>query len=92
MFGHCRGAYTNAHSEEPGIIEAARGGTLFLDEVDSLSPKGQVTLLRFLEDQQYRPVGGRIHRSADVRVVSASNCWISGPRFFADQAKMLKGL
>jgi two-component system, NtrC family, response regulator GlrR len=73
LFGHCRGAYTGAHSDEPGMVEAARGGTLFLDEVDALSPKGQVTLLRFLEDQQYRPVGGRASRTADVRVVSASN-------------------
>jgi DNA-binding NtrC family response regulator len=73
LFGHCRGAYTGAHSDEPGLVEAARGGTLFLDEVDSLSPKGQVTLLRFLEDDQYRPVGGRTHRSADVRTVAASN-------------------
>jgi two-component system response regulator GlrR len=73
LFGHCRGAYTGAHSEEPGIIEATNGGTLFLDEVDSLTMKGQVTLLRFLEDQQYRPVGARRHWNADVRVVSASN-------------------
>lgn len=73
LFGHCRGAYTGAHSDEPGLIDAARGGTLFLDEVDSLSLKAQVTLLRFLEDQQYRPVGGRAERTADVRVLAASN-------------------
>jgi DNA-binding NtrC family response regulator len=56
-----------------GKFEHADGGTLFLDEVDALTPKAQVTLLRFLEDRHYRPVGGRSQRSADVRVVSASN-------------------
>jgi DNA-binding NtrC family response regulator len=73
LFGHCRGAYTGAVCDEPGITASADGGTLFLDEVDALTPKAQVTLLRFLEDRQYRPVGGRAHRSADVRIVSASN-------------------
>jgi DNA-binding NtrC family response regulator len=73
LFGHCRGAYTGAQKDEPGLIDAANGGTLFLDEVDSLTSKGQVTLLRFLEDQQYRPVGGRAHRTADVRIIAASN-------------------
>jgi DNA-binding NtrC family response regulator len=73
LFGHCRGAYTSAHSDEAGLVDAASGGTLFLDEVDSLPPKGQVTLLRFLEDRQYRPVGGRAHRRADVRIIAASN-------------------
>jgi DNA-binding NtrC family response regulator len=73
LFGHCRGAYTGAHRDESGMIGAANGGTLFLDEVDSLSPKAQVALLRFLEDRQYRPVGGRAQLSADVRIISASN-------------------
>jgi DNA-binding NtrC family response regulator len=73
LFGHCRGAYTDAASEQFGLVELARGGTLFLDEVDALSPKGQVTLLRFLQDQQYRPLGARTQRSADVRVIAASN-------------------
>jgi DNA-binding NtrC family response regulator len=73
LFGHCRGAYTGADSDEPGIVAGANGGTLFLDEVDSLSARAQVALLRFLEDQHYRPVGGRSYRRADVRIVSASN-------------------
>ena len=73
LFGHCRGAYTGAQSDERGLVEAADGGTLFLDEVDALTPKAQVTLLRFLEDQQFRPVGGRAHRTANVRVIAASN-------------------
>jgi two-component system, NtrC family, response regulator GlrR len=73
LFGHMRGAYTGADRDELGIVAAANGGTLFLDEVDSLTPKAQVALLRFLEDQHYRPVGGRTQRTADVRIVSASN-------------------
>jgi DNA-binding NtrC family response regulator len=77
LFGHRRGAYTGADSDEPGIVADANGGTLFLDEVDSLSARAQVALLRFLEDQHYRPVGGRSHRQADVRIVAASNCSLS---------------
>lgn len=73
LFGHVRGAFTDAKSEQPGLVDHAQGGTLFLDEVDALSPKAQVTLLRFLEEKEYRPVGGRIARAADVRVVAASN-------------------
>ena len=73
LFGHCRGAYTDARTEQCGLVELAHGGTLMLDEVDALSAKGQVTLLRFLQDQQYRPLGARAQRSADVRVIAASN-------------------
>ena len=73
LFGHARGAYTDARTEQPGVVELADLGTLFLDEVDALTPKAQVTLLRFLQDQRYRPLGSRVERSADVRVVAASN-------------------
>jgi len=54
-------------------VALAHGGTLFLDEVDTLTPKAQVTLLRFLQDQQFRPLGGRSEQQADVRIVAASN-------------------
>src|SRR5436305_2599267 len=73
LFGHGRGAYTDAKSDQAGIIAHAQNGTLFLDEVDTLTPKSQVTLLRFLQDQQYRPLGGSDERSADVRIIAASN-------------------
>jgi DNA-binding NtrC family response regulator len=73
LFGHRRGAFTDAREDKPGLVELARGGTLFLDEVDALTPKAQVTLLRFLQDQQFRPLGGRRDEQADVRVVAASN-------------------
>jgi DNA-binding NtrC family response regulator len=73
LFGHRRGAFTDAHEDQAGLVVLAHRGTLFLDEVDSLSPKGQVSLLRFLQDQQYRPVGGRAVVQGDVRLIAASN-------------------
>jgi len=73
LFGHARGAFTGAHAEARGLVAQAEGGTLFLDEVHTLSPKGQVTLLRFLQDQVFRPVGGEKLRRADIRIVAATN-------------------
>ncbi len=73
LFGHGRGAFTDAKSAQLGLIDHARGGTLFLDEVDALSDKGQVTLLRFLEDNEYRPVGGGAARISDARIIAATN-------------------
>ena len=73
LFGHCKGAYTDAREHQTGLIAQAEGGTLFLDEVDALSPKAQVSLLRFLEDGKYRLLGGNRLESADVRILAASN-------------------
>jgi len=73
LFGHERGAYTDARCAQPGLIDHARGGTLFLDEVDTLSSKAQVTLLRFLENNEYRPVGGGLSRVSNARVIAATN-------------------
>jgi len=78
LFGHRRGAFTDARDDKPGLVELARGGTLFLDEVDALTPKAQVTLLRFLQDQHFRPLGGRREEQADVRIVTASNRALEG--------------
>ncbi len=72
MFGHVKGAFTDAKENQIGLIEHAEGGTLFLDEIECLSAKGQATLLRFLQDQIYRPVGGK-DQVADLRVLVATN-------------------
>ena len=73
LFGHERGAFTDAKSSALGAIGEAAGGTLFLDEAEALSPKAQAALLRFVQDQEYRPLGGRQARRADTRVIAASN-------------------
>jgi transcriptional regulator with GAF, ATPase, and Fis domain len=73
FFGHCRGAFTDAREEWPGLLRLAHHGTLFLDEIDAMPARGQVALLRFLQDYQFRPLGGRKSCEADVRVIAAAN-------------------
>jgi DNA-binding NtrC family response regulator len=73
LFGHERGAYTNASSSQIGQIQAAEGGALFLDEIDSLPLLAQVKLLRFLQEKEYKPLGSTRTRQADVRVITATN-------------------
>jgi DNA-binding NtrC family response regulator len=73
LYGHERGAFTDARESYAGIITQAQHGTLFLDEVESMSARGQVVLLRFLQDHEYRPVGGKRVYHADVRIIGASN-------------------
>ena len=73
LFGHVRGAFTNAINDRPGAFRLAQNGTLFLDEIGDLAPKGQGDLLRVLEDGVYRPVGSPETVRADVRIVAASN-------------------
>src|SRR5262249_52659390 len=72
LFGHARGAFTDAREAHQGVIAQAEGGTLFLDEIEAMGARGQVALLRFLQDHEYRPVGG-CPRGANVRVVASSN-------------------
>ncbi len=73
LFGHSRGAFTDAHETRQGLIAQAEGGTLLLDELETLSRGGQVALLRFLQDHEYRPIGAGRVRTANVRVVGATN-------------------
>lgn len=73
LFGHRQGAFTDAKKNQDGLVCQADGGTLFLDEVQTFSPKGQVVLLRFLQDLQYKSLGSSRNRQADVRIIAASN-------------------
>jgi len=73
LFGHEKGAFTDAKQMKKGLFEAADGGTLFLDEIGELTPLLQAKLLRVLEDQVIRRVGGIRDMQVDVRVIAASN-------------------
>jgi two-component system response regulator GlrR len=73
LFGHERGAFTSASNLQTGLIAEANGGTLFLDEIDCLPIMGQVKLLRFLQEKEYRPLGSSRMRQANVRIIAASN-------------------
>jgi DNA-binding NtrC family response regulator len=73
LFGHERGAFTDAREAQPGLIAQAGKGTLFLDEVDSLSARAQACLLRVVQERRYRPLGSATEQAADVRLVTANN-------------------
>ncbi len=73
LFGHEKGAFTNAYSTKQGLVEIAHGGSLFLDEVGDISPAIQPKLLRFVETGNFRRVGGVNELQVDARIISATN-------------------
>jgi DNA-binding NtrC family response regulator len=73
LFGHERGAFTDAHAAKPGLFEVADSGTLFLDEIGDLPLAVQAKLLRVLDDRVIRRVGGTKSRTVDVRILAATN-------------------
>ncbi len=73
LFGCKKGAFTGAYEDRIGLFEQADGGTIFLDEIGETSPAFQVKLLRVLQEGEIRPLGARLTRKVDVRVIAATN-------------------
>jgi DNA-binding NtrC family response regulator len=73
FFGHARGAFTDARGDQKGLVTLSQNGTLFMDEIDDLSPATQGKVLRLLQEHTYRPLGSDQFRSANLRVVAATN-------------------
>ncbi len=73
LFGHVKGAFTGAATDKKGLVEEADGGTLFLDEIGDLKPGLQTSILRLLQEGEYRPVGSVITKKADLRFIAATN-------------------
>ena len=74
LFGHARGAFTDAHTDQKGLVALAQDGTLFLDEVDGFSPAIQGKILRLLQEKTYRSLGSEHFRRTNVRIIAATNC------------------
>jgi DNA-binding NtrC family response regulator len=73
VFGHCRGAFTDARTDQKGLVTLAQGGTLFLDEVDGLTAAAQGKILRLLQEKTYRALGSEHFRGSNIRVIAATN-------------------
>ena len=73
LFGHAKGAFTNAHQKREGLLAYAKSGTVFLDEIGELSKQSQAKILRVLEDQKVRPVGANATVDVEARIVLATN-------------------
>ncbi len=73
LFGHVRGSFTGASSDKKGLVEVANGGTLFLDEIGELPLSLQAKILRLLQEKEYRRVGDTVNRTANIRVIAATN-------------------
>ena len=79
LFGHVRGAYTDAHESKEGLFSQANEGTIFLDEIGNTSPALQIKLLRVLQEREIKPIGGTKSVKVNVRVIVASTRWASCP-------------
>lgn len=73
VFGHVKGAFTDAREDREGLLETAEGGTLFLDEITEMDPSAQAKLLRFLQEKRFSRLGDIKERDVDARIVAASN-------------------
>ena len=78
IFGYERGAFTDARGAKPGLFEAADGGSFFLDEIGAMSPELQVKLLKVIEEQSVRRLGGLRSKGVDVRILAATNADLHG--------------
>ncbi len=95
LFGHVSGGFPGAISDRLGLFRAADGGTVFLDEISEISPAFQVSLLRFLQEGEVKPLGSDFVQNADVRIIAASNRpldrLVSEGKFRKDLYYRLKG-
>jgi transcriptional regulator with PAS, ATPase and Fis domain len=73
LFGHRKGAFTDAHQDRPGLFQTAEGGTIFLDEIGDMAPALQGKLLRVLQEKEVQPLGGMTPVPIDVRIVTATH-------------------
>lgn len=73
LFGHVKGAFTDAKIMQSGLVREAEGGSLFLDEIGTIAPYSQVKLLRLLQDREYKPLGESKAKRADIRIIAATN-------------------
>jgi transcriptional regulator with PAS, ATPase and Fis domain len=73
LFGYAKGAFTGAHNQKLGLLDAAHGGTAFFDEIGELPLDMQVKLLRVLQDKEFRAIGGLAQRSSNFRIIAATN-------------------
>ena len=96
LFGHLKGSFTGAHRDQPGLVETADRGTLFLDEVGEMPMAMQVKLLRFLQEGTFVPVGGRVQKRVDTRVLAATHrdleAMVADGSFREDLFYRLKGV
>jgi Nif-specific regulatory protein len=73
LFGHVKGAFTGAISDKKGLFELADGGAVMLDEIGEMPPNMQVKMLRVLQENEFRPVGGSVYKKVNVRIIACTN-------------------